>query len=164
MRPISNVFASWTDSGTIYTGIGLNVVATAYNSLSRPFNIRFNGSSLFSVDTTGVIRNSTINAIFSTANASFNYANNLAVSSGNPSFAFEQANNAYDRANAAFVASSNSSGTTGGGTDKIFLLNGVTVTANYSIPSNNNAMTAGPITINSDVTVTINTGSVWIIV
>ena len=36
-----------------------------------------------------------------------------------------------------------------------------TIAANYSITSGNNAMTAGPITINSGVSVTIPTGSTW---
>jgi len=55
-------------------------------------------------------------------------------------------------------------GATGGGSDQIFNLNGQTVTADYSIPSGKNATSAGPITINTGVTVTIPTGSVWVIV
>ena len=38
-----------------------------------------------------------------------------------------------------------------------------TISANYSITSGNNAMTAGPITINSGISVTIPTGSTWVI-
>jgi hypothetical protein len=38
-----------------------------------------------------------------------------------------------------------------------------TIAANYSITSGNNAMTAGPITINSGVSVTVPTGSTWVI-
>ena len=38
-----------------------------------------------------------------------------------------------------------------------------TIAANYSITSGNNAITAGPITINSGVSVTIPTGSTWIV-
>ena len=57
-----------------------------------------------------------------------------------------------------------SAGATGGGTDQVFYENDQTVTANYSITENRNAMTAGPITINSGVTVTIPTGSEWSIV
>jgi len=55
-------------------------------------------------------------------------------------------------------------GATGGGSDQIFNLNGQTVTVDYSIPSGKNATSAGPITINTGVTVTIPTGSVWVIV
>ena len=38
-----------------------------------------------------------------------------------------------------------------------------TITSNYSITSGNNALTAGPITINTGVSVTVPTGSTWII-
>jgi hypothetical protein len=39
-----------------------------------------------------------------------------------------------------------------------------TIAANYSITSGNNAMTAGPVTINSSISVTVPTGSTWVIV
>lgn len=45
-----------------------------------------------------------------------------------------------------------------------FFLNANTVAANFSIPSNYNAVSVGPITVNSGVTVTIATGSSWVIV
>jgi hypothetical protein len=52
----------------------------------------------------------------------------------------------------------------GGGTNKIFFENDLTVTDSYSIPATKNAMTAGPITINSGVTVTVPPTSYWTIV
>ena len=55
-------------------------------------------------------------------------------------------------------------GATGGGTDKIFWENGQTVTTNYTITNNYNAMSAGPITINNGIAVTIGTGENWTIV
>jgi hypothetical protein len=55
-------------------------------------------------------------------------------------------------------------GATGGGGNQVFVENDQAVTANYTIPSTKNAMSAGPITINSGVTVTVSTGSVWTIV
>ena len=55
-------------------------------------------------------------------------------------------------------------GATGGGTDKIFYENGQTVTTNYTITNNTNAMSAGPVTINNGVAVTIGTGENWTIV
>ena len=53
----------------------------------------------------------------------------------------------------------------GGGntTDKGLYEHAHTIAANYSITSGNNAMTAGPITINSGVSVTVPTGSTWVI-
>ena len=38
-----------------------------------------------------------------------------------------------------------------------------TIASNYSISSGNNALSAGPVTINSSISVTIPTGSTWII-
>lgn len=55
-------------------------------------------------------------------------------------------------------------GATGAGGDEIFIENGQTVTTNYTITSNKNALSAGSITINSGVTVTVPSGSRWVIV
>ena len=55
-------------------------------------------------------------------------------------------------------------GATGGGGDEVFFENGQTVTANYTITSGKNAISAGPITVNSGVTVTVPSGSNWVIV
>ena len=52
----------------------------------------------------------------------------------------------------------------GGNMDQIFWLNDVTVTASYTIPTGKNAVTAGPVTINDGVTVTVSDGSVWTVV
>ena len=54
-------------------------------------------------------------------------------------------------------------GATGGGTNEIFVENGQTVTVNYAIPANRNAMSTGPISVNSGITVTIPTGSRWVV-
>jgi hypothetical protein len=54
-------------------------------------------------------------------------------------------------------------GATGGGSDEIFVENGQTVTTNYTITSGKNAMSAGPISVNSGVVVTIPSGSSWIV-
>ena len=45
-----------------------------------------------------------------------------------------------------------------------FYLNATTVSANYTSPANYNLMSAGPITINTGVTVTIDTTGSWVIV
>tara|TARA_B100000927_G_scaffold274396_1_gene253573 strand:+ start:487 stop:1779 length:1293 start_codon:yes stop_codon:yes gene_type:complete len=57
-----------------------------------------------------------------------------------------------------------SAGATGGGSDQIFYENGQTVTTNYTITNGKNAMSAGPITINSGVTVTVGAGETYTIV
>jgi hypothetical protein len=55
-------------------------------------------------------------------------------------------------------------GATGGGANQVFFQNDQTVTVNYTIPATKNAMSAGPITIDTGVTVTVSTGAVWTIV
>lgn len=55
-------------------------------------------------------------------------------------------------------------GAKGGGSNQIFYENEQTVTADYTIGASKNAMSAGPITISTGVTVTIPTGSTWTIV
>lgn len=44
-----------------------------------------------------------------------------------------------------------------------FVVNSLTVTANYSIPSGSSATSAGPITVNSGITVTVPSGSKWVV-
>jgi len=59
-------------------------------------------------------------------------------------------------------------GATGGGSDKIFIENGQTVTTDYTLGTTlgatANAVSAGPVSINSGITVTIPSGSNWVIV
>lgn len=55
-------------------------------------------------------------------------------------------------------------GATGGGSDEVFIENGQTVTTNYALSTNKNAISAGPITINSGVVVTVPSGQNWVVV
>ena len=54
-------------------------------------------------------------------------------------------------------------GATGNGGDQVFVENSQTVTASYEIPSGKNASTVSPITINGGVTVTVPSGSRWVV-
>jgi hypothetical protein len=54
-------------------------------------------------------------------------------------------------------------GATGAGSDAIFYENGKTVTTSYTITSNNNAMSTGPITVASGQSVTVPSGSRWVV-
>ena len=55
-------------------------------------------------------------------------------------------------------------GATGGGADAWALEHDNTVTTSYTIGTGKNVITAGPLTINSGATVTVPTGSTWVIV
>jgi hypothetical protein len=54
-------------------------------------------------------------------------------------------------------------GATGGGSDEVFVENGVTVTTNYTLSTGKNAESVGPITVNSGITVTIPSDQRWVI-
>jgi hypothetical protein len=72
--------------------------------------------------------------------------------------------NYVDGVTSAVQTQLNAKGPTGAGGDTIFFENGQTVTTSYTITTSKNAMTAGPVTINSGITVTIPSGSVWTVV
>jgi len=55
-------------------------------------------------------------------------------------------------------------GASGTGGNQVFFLNDLNVTGSYTIPTGKNAGTFGPVTINSGVTVTVPSGSVWTVV
>mgnify|MGYP003146788987 CR=1 FL=1 len=76
---------------------------------------------------------------------------------------------ATDTPVAGYALVSNGSGTlswgvAGGASQGIFWENDQTVTSNYTITNGKNAMSAGPITIQNGVTVTIGSGETWTVV
>ena len=87
---------------------------------------------------------------------------------GSPSAGFLRFNSTdtsfegYD--GSAWGAIGGGGGASGGGSDAIFYENGQTVTTNYTLTSNTNAMSTGPITINSGVAVTVPTGGRLVVI
>ena len=69
---------------------------------------------------------------------------------------------AWNGSDYAWVAQSGG-GAVGGGTDKTFLETDNSVNSNYTLSTNRNAMTTGPVTINSGATITVPSGQRWII-
>lgn len=57
-----------------------------------------------------------------------------------------------------------SAGATGGGSDEVFFQNGQTVNFDHTIPVGKSALSAGPVTIASGKTVTVSSGSRYVIV
>jgi hypothetical protein len=51
----------------------------------------------------------------------------------------------------------------GGNSDQVFFENGTTVTANYTLTTGKNAISIGPITVNSGVSVTVPSGQRWVV-
>ena len=54
-------------------------------------------------------------------------------------------------------------GATGAGGDEVFVENGVTVTADYTLTTGKNAESVGPITINTGITITVPSGQRWVV-
>lgn len=52
----------------------------------------------------------------------------------------------------------------GGGTDQVFFETDKTINTSYTITTNKNAITAGPITVADGVTVSVPDGSTWTVV
>jgi len=61
------------------------------------------------------------------------------------------------------ISAGSSGGATGGGSDEVFYENDQAVTTNYSISASHNAMSAGPITVNNGITVTVPSGVRWVV-
>ena len=68
------------------------------------------------------------------------------------------------RARDLATLASGGGGASGAGGDQVFYENDTAVTTSYSITADDNAVTAGPVDIESGVTVTIPAGSVWTVV
>ena len=54
-------------------------------------------------------------------------------------------------------------GATGGGGDEVFQENSLIVTTSYTLTTGKNAMSVGPIQVNSGATVTVGSGQRWVI-
>lgn len=55
-------------------------------------------------------------------------------------------------------------GATGGGADTVFIENSNTVTTSYTLSTNKNAVSAGPVTVNVGAVITVPSGASWVIV
>lgn len=96
---------------------------------------------------------------YNTANAAFGFANGVST---NTTAAFAKANAAL--ANATGTVFSGNLRVSGTVSVPVFYENDANITSNISITAGRNAMTAGPVTLNTGVVVEVPAGSVWTIV
>lgn len=127
----------------------INTTAVSYANLVLTYNSAINASSL-SVGTSFVANTSRLvvgSAVGLQANGSIGSNGQVLTS------------------NATTVYWANATaGATGGGPDKIFWENDTIITTDYTVTTNKNAMTAGPVTLNTGITVTVPSGSTWTVV
>jgi hypothetical protein len=93
-------------------------------------------------------------------------AGNTAARDGTPNIGFIRFNtelSQFEGYDGSFWGSLGG-GATGGGNDDVFFENSLTVTTDYEISTDKSAISAGPITIDNGVTVTIPDGSRWVVV
>ena len=95
---------------------------------------------------------------------------------GVSNYAYVVTNSSYTVANAAFTkannALANTTDTVFGGNLRVsqtvsvpvFFENDVNITSNISVTAGRNAMTAGPITLDANVTIEVPAGSTWTVV
>ena len=140
---------------TSYTGATIStitfVTTTATLTTATPHGLT-TGNTVFITGTTPAAYSGTF-VITVTGTNSFTYTM-LSTPSGNATVV-----GSYIYGNWAQIGG----GATGAGGDQVFVENGVTVTANYTLSTNKNAMSVGPITINSGVSVTVPSGQRWVI-
>ena len=140
---------------TSYTGATIStitfVTTTATLTTATPHGLT-TGNTVFITGTTPAAYSGTF-VITVTGTNSFTYTM-LSTPSGNATVV-----GSYVYGNWAQIGG----GATGAGGDQVFVENGVTVTANYTLSTNKNAMSVGPITINSGISVTVPSGQRWVI-
>lgn len=140
---------------TSYTGATIStitfVTTTATLTTATPHGLT-TGNTVFITGTTPAAYSGTF-VITVTGTNSFTYTM-LSTPSGNATVV-----GSYTYGNWAQIGG----GATGAGGDQVFVENGVTVTANYTLSTNKNAMSVGPITINSGISVTVPSGQRWVI-
>ncbi len=124
-------------------------------------NITSINASNISSGTIAAARVATLNQNTTGTSGGFTAGNASNLNSGTiPDARFPSTLPAVDGSNLTGI----SAGATGGGSDEVFYENSQTVTTNYTITNGKNAMSAGPITINSGVTVTVGSGETLTIV
>jgi hypothetical protein len=133
------------DSGTLAVGQTINGAGVTVNTQITALGTGSGGIGTYTVNNSQAVSSSTLTAArvgyvrYNTSNSQFEGYNGLAWGQLG-------------------------GGATGGGGDTVFVENSNAVTVDYTITTNKNAMSAGDVTINTGVTVTLPTGSRWVIV
>lgn len=175
--PADGVNVSQLTAATTVAAITSGTINGATIGATTPASGRF--TTLESTTTLAVGTNATVGGTFAvtgtstfTGLGSFNGTGALKIPAGTTlqqptpvtgQIRYNTTNNLFEGYGASAWGSLGG-GATGGGGNQVFFENDQTVTADYTIPSTKNAMTAGPVTIDTGITVTVDTGSTWTVV
>jgi hypothetical protein len=159
-------------SGALYVGSLLTGTGVTDGTTISAFLTGTGGTGTYTVSTSQTVSSTAITGTVNDATLEINSTDAILVPVGTttqrPSTGVEgyiRYNSTLDR----FEGYANSAwgqlgaGATGGGSDNVFVENSLTVTTDYTITSGKSASSVGDLTINSGVTVTIPTGSRWVI-
>ena len=168
-------YALYNDLGTVYGEIGMNSSTYLYSTAGFPNNALSTANAFFLEAGSGaelVLGTYGSNGIHFLTNGNSGTVEAMTINSSN-AVGF---NSSYGTSGQVLTSSgssasptwttpstTSSSGWTANSTAPFFL-NATTVSSNFTVPSNYNAMTAGKVTINTGVTVTVSTGSRWVVV
>ena len=162
---LDTVDAIFSSDGT-GTSIGLKVGAgktlAVSGTLTATGTSTFNGFAPVTVDALGV----TISEQTSATGSAKIPTGTEAQRDGSPTaghFRFNSDTSSFEGYSGAAWGSVGG-GATGGGNDAVFVENDQTVTTDYTITTNKNAASTGPIAIDSGISVTVPTGSRWVVI
>ena len=147
-------------------------ISSSFNGTLVDFNLRVSGIAVYPASTNqlfvsvgGVLQNPSTDYTVSGDQITFT----TAPTNGLTFFAIMQGdavdiNTPADGTVTEAKLASNFTGATGGAGNHVFFLNEQNVDTDFTIPTNRNAMSAGPITIDTGSTVTIPSSSSWVVI
>jgi len=167
-------FVNATTTAVNITGGTINGTIIGATTAATGRFTTLHATGAFTAATTAAITGNTTvgGTLVVTGDGSFNSTGALKIPAGTTGqqptpvtgmIRFNSTNNQYEGYGASAWGALGG-GATGGSGNQVFFENDQTVTVNYTITTNKNAMSAGPITVATGVTVTVPTGSVWTIV
>ncbi len=148
--PIQNLRSGTADKRPVASGLADGVIAINYNESDPALFIKGHAGALVKVAPT-FVGNTQPNSSPATGGATGNSKGETWLDTTNnvtPVF------KVYDGANWV-VATGAGGGAVGGGSDQLFLEVDKVVTTSYTISSNHNALSVGPLSINNGVTITV---------